>query len=77
MQEVLLDYGDGKMRVELPDHATVVRYGKTYKDPEPVGDSIDLTRAALQRPLDTPPLRTMAGPGKKVVIGFPLRGSIA
>jgi nickel-dependent lactate racemase len=73
MQEVLLDYGDGKMRVELPGHATVVRYGKTYKDPEPLGDSIELTRAALQKPLDTPPLRAMAGPGKKVVIGFPDR----
>ena len=33
MQEVLLDYGDAKMRVELPDSATVVRYGKTYQDP--------------------------------------------
>ena len=29
MQDVLLDYGDTKMRVELPDHATVIRYGKT------------------------------------------------
>lgn len=73
MQDVLLDYGDGKMRVALPDHATVVRYGQTYKDPEPLGDSIELTRSALQNPLDTPPLRSMAGPEKKVVIGFPDR----
>ena len=73
MQEVLLDYGDGKMRVELPDHATVVRYGKTYSDPAPLGDSVELTRKALHKPLDTPPLRDMAGPGRKVVIGFPDR----
>ena len=73
MQDVLLDYGDSKMRVELPDHATVIRYGKTYQDPAPVGDSVELTTQALKSPLDTPPLRTMAGPGKKVVIGFPDR----
>ena len=73
MQDVLLDYGDSKMRVELPDHATVIRYGKTYKDPAPLGDSVALTTQALKSPLDTPPLRTMAGPGKKVVIGFPDR----
>ena len=33
MKEILLDYGDGKMPVELPDTATVVQYGKTYIDP--------------------------------------------
>ena len=73
MQDVLLDYGDTKMRVSLPDSATVVRYGKTYTDPAPLGDPVELTRAALQKPLDTPPLREQAGPGKKVVIGFPDR----
>lgn len=73
MQEVLLDYGDTKMRVELPDHATVIRYGHTYTDPAPLGDSVELTKKALQRPLDTPPLGAMAGPDKRVVIGFPDR----
>ena len=33
MQEVLLDYGDSHMRVELPDAAAVIRYGHTYTDP--------------------------------------------
>jgi len=73
MQDVLLDYGDTKMRVELPDHATVIRYGKTYTDPAALGDPEELTRKALATPLDMPPLRTLAGPGKKVVIGFPDR----
>ncbi len=73
MQEVLLDYGDGKMRVDLPDSATVIRYGKTYSDPAPLGDSIELTRQALRHPLDSKPLRERAGPDKKVVIGFPDR----
>ncbi len=36
MGNVLLDYGDGKMSVELPNSATVVRYGQTYVDPPEV-----------------------------------------
>ncbi len=73
MKDVLLDYGDTKMRVELPDSATVVRYKETYNDPAPLGDSVELTKKALQKPLDTKPLREMAGADKKVVIGFPDR----
>lgn len=73
MQDVLLDYGDSKMRVEMPDHAIVIRYGKSYTDPDPLGDPVELTRKALQQPLDSPPLRALAGPDKKVVIGFPDR----
>ena len=72
MQEVLLDYGDAKMRVELPDSATVARYGKTYQDP-PAIDNAAATRRALENPLGFPPLKEMAGPDKKVVIGFPDR----
>src|SRR5438093_8324703 len=72
MQEVLLDYGDASIRAELPDHAVVVRYGKTYTDP-PAVDAVEATRKALAAPLGTPPLRQLAGPGKKVVIGFPDR----
>src|SRR5664280_1414947 len=72
MQGVLLDYGDSHMRVELPDTAAVIRYGHTYTDP-PAVDPADATRKALQSPLDSPPLRELAGPGKKVVIGFPDR----
>jgi lactate racemase len=72
MQEVLLDYGDTKMGVELPDSAAVVRYGKTYTDPPEV-DPYDATREALENPLGFPPLRELGGPGKKVVIGFPDR----
>lgn len=73
MIDLLLDYGDGKMPVQLPDHATVVQYGKTYADPPAKGVPMELTRAAIRSPLDTKPLREMAGPDKKVVIGFPDR----
>ena len=46
MQDIELDYGDGKMAVELPDTATIVRYGKTYIDPPKV-DPVEATRQAL------------------------------
>ncbi len=60
MQDVLLDYGDGRMQVQLPDHAVVVRYGKTYTDP-PTVDPAEATRKALAAPLGTPPLRQLGG----------------
>ena len=72
MKEVLLDYGDTRMCVELPDSAVVVRYGETYTDPPEV-DPLEATRKALEKPLGFPPLRELGGPGKKVVIGFPDR----
>ena len=72
MANVLLDYGDGKMAVDLPDSATVVRYGETYTDPPEV-DPVAAVRRALEKPLGFPPLRELGGPGKKVVIGFPDR----
>lgn len=72
MQDVLLDYGDTKMRVELPDTATVVRFGQTYVDP-PKCDPVAATRQALAAPLDMPPLSELGGPDRKVVIAFPDR----
>jgi nickel-dependent lactate racemase len=70
MQQVSLDYGDGKMEVELPDSATVVVPGVMYQDPPEV-DPWESTRQALARPLGMPPLKELAGPGKRVVIAFP------
>jgi nickel-dependent lactate racemase len=72
MQDVLLDYGDGHMRVELPDSAVVVRYGQTYTDPPEV-DPVEATRKALAAPLGMPRLGDLAGPGRRAVIGFPDR----
>ncbi len=72
MKEVLLDYGDSRMHVDLPDSAMVVRYGETYTDPPEV-DPVETTRKALDKPLGFPPLRDLGGPKKKVVIGFPDR----
>ncbi len=72
MQEIKLDYGDTHMGIELPDSATVVRYGQTYTDP-PAVDPIAATREALDHPLGFPPLSELSGPGKKIVIAFPDR----
>jgi nickel-dependent lactate racemase len=72
MKNVSLDYGDGSMRVELPDSSVIVRYGETYTDPPEV-DSHEATRKSLKNPLGFLPLRELGGPHKKVVIGFPDR----
>jgi len=72
MKDVVLDYGDTKTTVQLPDEALVVRYKETYNDPPPV-DPYEETRKALQSPLGIKPLKEMAGPDKKIVIGFPDR----
>ena len=72
MKDVLLDYGDTGITAELPDSALVVRYKQTYDDPPPV-DPYEETRKALEHPLGYKPLKELAGPNKKIVIGFPDR----
>lgn len=72
MQQLKLDYGDGKMQVELPGTATVLRYGISYKDPPEI-DPEEAARKALSNPLGMPPLKELARPGKKAVIAFPDR----
>ena len=72
MQKIALDWGNEKMEAELPDSATVVRYGITYQDPPEV-DPREATRKALESPLGMPPLRELAKPGKKAIIAFPDR----
>lgn len=72
MKEVSLDYGDGKMRIELPDSAYVMRLGELDNDPPEV-DPMEATKKALEAPLGFPPLHELGGPDKKVVIGFPDR----
>lgn len=72
MKSVDLDYGTTKMSIDLPDSAVVVRYGETYLDP-PAVDPVEATRAALDAPLESPPLIELAGPDKTAVIVFPDR----
>ena len=71
MQDVLLDYGDTRMRVELPDSAMVVRYGKTYTDP-PAVDAVDATRKALAAPLrHAAATRSREAPARRSSSAFP------
>lgn len=72
MQTIQMDYGDGQMSVDLPSTATVVEYGVTYTDPVGI-DPYIATAHALKNPHDSEPLRELAGPDKKIVIGFPDR----
>lgn len=76
MKEVLLEYGDGRMAVEVPDDAVVVRAGETFTEPPPLDDPVEATRSALANPLASPPLKDLVGRGARVVIAFPdlLRG---
>lgn len=69
MKTVKLDYGDGLMEADLPDTATIVRYQEIYDD-SPEVDPFEAGRQTLDNPAGMPPLREMAGPRKKVVIGF-------
>ena len=72
MKDVLLDYGDKHLTVQLPDSATIVRYGDTYTDP-PAVDPVAAVKKALESPLGFAPLKELSGPGKKIVISFPDR----
>ena len=72
MKDVLLDYGDEQLSVQVPDSAEIVRYGQTYDDPPEI-DPWQATRNALGSPLGMPPLKEMVKPGDKVVIAFPDR----
>ncbi len=72
MPEVLLEYGDAKMPVEVPDTATIFQVGRDNLDPPEV-DPYEATRQALANPLDMPPFSQLVKKGSKVVIAFPDR----
>ena len=64
MANVLLDYGDTRMAVELPDSAIVVRYGETYTDPPEV-DPSQPSAAPWTSRWAFRPFGSWAGPGKR------------
>ena len=71
--QVALEYGDGHVRVELPDTATVVRAGQAHAEPDPLPDPEAATREAVRNPLGCAPLGDLVGPGSTVTIAFPDR----
>ncbi|MDI6870147.1 MAG: lactate racemase domain-containing protein [Bacillota bacterium] len=72
MKTVLLEYGDGHLPIEVPDHATVLTPADMNQDP-PAVDPYEATRQAIRNPLGMVPLKELAKPGMKVVISFPDR----
>jgi hypothetical protein len=68
-----LEYGDGRLPIDVSDDARVVAPGVLYEEPAGLDDPIDATRQALRDPLGSEPLHRLAGPSDRVVIGFPDR----
>jgi nickel-dependent lactate racemase len=62
--KVDLDYGDGRLEVEVPDTATVVEPPRA----EPLLDPAAALVQALREPVSGPPLRQLVRPGDRVVI---------
>lgn len=73
MQNVSLEYGDGKADVALPGDAVVVRPGLTHREPPPLPDPERATRDAVSAPRGCGPLGDQVGPGSIVTIAFPDR----
>jgi nickel-dependent lactate racemase len=71
--QVDLEYGDGTMRIEVPDGTPIIRAGDSYAEPTALEDPVAATREALRNPLGSTPLHRRVGPGSKVAIGFPDR----
>jgi len=72
MKTVYVEYGDGKMEVEVPDNATILTPDDLRQDP-PAVDPYKATQEALENPLDMLPLKEIASPGKKAIILCPDR----
>lgn len=68
MKETLV-FGDGFIEVELPDDTQFAPSGVEL-NVAPIEDLDAAIAAALENPLDTPPLRAIAKPGMKVLIAF-------
>src|SRR5690606_7360665 len=68
-----LEYGDGRLPIDVPEATPVVRAGDLYEEPVGLDDPAAATREALRNPLGTRPIGELVNQGSKVVIGFPDR----
>lgn len=73
MQRVQLEYGDGHVDADLPDHAVVVRSGDAAHEPPGLADPVGTTRDAIRHPVGSKPLSELVAAGSKVTIAFPDR----
>lgn len=69
MTETQVVCGDRFETVHLPDSAQIVSPGVSISL-APAEDLAELVRAAMEHPLDTPPLRSQVKPGDRVTIAF-------
>jgi len=60
------------MEIEVPDSATIMTPEDLRHDP-PTVDPYQATQEAIENPLDMPPLKELAAPGKKAIILCPDR----
>lgn len=69
MLERAVVFGDRMVPVRLPDRTQVAPAGLSLPL-EPAPDLDDAVRAALERPIDRPPLRDHVRPGDRVTVAF-------
>jgi len=70
VKSTLIEYGDAKMSVEVPESVTILTPDNLRHDPPKV-DPYEATRKALNNPLGMPPLKELADPGKKAILCCP------
>ena len=68
-----LEYGDGRLAIDVPEHSRIVARGLTYDEPPGRSDPVEATRQALRAPVGGEPLHRRVRPTDRVVIGFPDR----
>jgi hypothetical protein len=67
-QVVSLPFGSGRIEVELPDGARIIRPAAVRL--EPLADFRAALKEALSRPLGVPPLSDLVGPNSRVLVAF-------
>jgi nickel-dependent lactate racemase len=65
-KKVSVDYGHGKLDIEVPESAVVVE----FEDPPLLKDPAAAVKHAIDNPHGSPPLSALAKPGMRVAIGF-------
>ena len=65
-KKVAVDFGDKKLDIDVPDHASVVE----FEDPPFLQDPAASVRETLAKPYGSPPLAELVKPGMRVAIGF-------
>ena len=70
MKSVALPFGDGTVKVQLPDRAQVVKASQPNARIAPAADEAEAVRAALEQPLGMPRIGELVGPSSRVLIAF-------